>query len=50
MYNDLPENCKVTHCEECGICEKHCPYELKIVEKLKNAHNILTDNKSFFAV
>lgn len=45
QYNNLPENKKVTNCDLCGICEKHCPYNLKIMEKLQLAHSILADGK-----
>ncbi len=48
LYNELPEHQKVTRCDDCGRCEEHCPYELKIVEKLHQAHSTLTDEKSFF--
>ena len=48
LYNELPAHQKVTRCDDCGKCEEHCPYELKIVEKLHQAHSILTDEESFF--
>ena len=32
---------KASECEECGSCEEKCPYELPIIEKLKQAHELL---------
>ncbi|MBM3240913.1 hypothetical protein FJZ31_31915 [Candidatus Poribacteria bacterium] len=32
---------KASECEECGKCEEKCPYELPIIEKLKQAHELL---------
>jgi len=49
LYNELPDHKKVTECDECGICEKHCPYNLSIVEKLNQAHWVLTENKPLFS-
>ncbi|MCL5019291.1 MAG: aldo/keto reductase [Patescibacteria group bacterium] len=46
LYNGLPEHQKITECDRCGKCEEHCPYELKIVEKLIEAHAILRNDKS----
>ena len=45
LYNELPDHQKVTRCDDCGKCEEHCPYQLKIVEKLHNAHSILIEDK-----
>jgi predicted aldo/keto reductase-like oxidoreductase len=39
-YAALPV--KADECEECGKCEKKCPYELPIREMLKEAHKELT--------
>jgi len=49
LYNELPDHKKVTECDECGICEEHCPYNLSIVEKLNQAHWVLTENKPLFS-
>lgn len=32
---------KGDRCIECGKCEKKCPYELNIIPRLKEAHNLL---------
>lgn len=32
---------KADECGECGECEDKCPYELPIIEKLKQAHQLL---------
>jgi predicted aldo/keto reductase-like oxidoreductase len=42
MYNVLmaPEQ-KASNCEECGECEEKCPQEIKIIETLKEVHNLL---------
>ncbi len=50
LYNELPDYQKVTQCDDCGRCEEHCPYGLKTVKKLHEAHFTLTDEKSTFAV
>jgi len=49
LYNELPDHQKVTRCDDCRICEEHCPYGLKIVEKLQEAHSILAGEKTLFA-
>jgi len=42
-YADLKEEKKPTGCSECtGLCEKACPYGLKVKEKLVQAHEILS--------
>ncbi len=33
---------KADNCVECGECEEKCPYDLPIIEKLKEAHALLT--------
>ena len=35
---------KPSSCIECGVCEKKCPYNLKIREKLKKVVSIMEDN------
>ena len=32
---------KACECAECGECEEKCPYELPIIEKLQQAHQLL---------
>jgi predicted aldo/keto reductase-like oxidoreductase len=32
---------KADSCNECGKCEKECPYNLRIIELLKDTHKIL---------
>ena len=32
---------KASECEECGECETKCPYELPVMEMLKQAHELL---------
>ncbi len=32
---------KADACTECGLCEKECPYNLPIIELLKEAHKLL---------
>jgi len=49
LYNELPDYQRATQCDDCGICENHCPHQLKIVEKLKEAHSILAEEKTLFA-
>ena len=49
-YNKLPYHQKAKQCDECGKCEEHCPYELKIIEKILDAHSILTDEKTSLVV
>ena len=29
---------KADACEECGSCEESCPFDLKVIERLKKAH------------
>jgi uncharacterized protein len=31
-------------CSECGECEEKCPQKIKIVDKLKEAHKVLTES------
>jgi predicted aldo/keto reductase-like oxidoreductase len=33
---------KADSCVECGKCEEKCPYDLPIIEKLKEAHTLLS--------
>jgi len=40
-YAGLAEDQRVPACTECGICEKTCPNRLAIVDKLKEAHELL---------
>ena len=48
LYNDLADCQKVTQCDECRLCERNCPNQLAVVEKLKEAASILTDDQAHF--
>ncbi len=50
LYNELPDYQKAVRCDDCGRCEEHCPYGLKIVENIYHAHSLLTDNKPSVSV
>jgi hypothetical protein len=39
-YASLPF--KADACDECGECEKYCPFQIPIVERLKEIHRVLT--------
>jgi predicted aldo/keto reductase-like oxidoreductase len=39
-------NADASHCVSCGLCEKHCPQNLKIANLLKRIHPELSDLKS----
>jgi len=42
-YADLEDEKKPTNCSKCsGLCERACPFGLKVKEKLIQAHEILT--------
>ena len=49
LYKELPDYQKVTQCDDCGMCESHCQHQLKIMEKLQEAHSILAEEKTLFA-
>ena len=40
-YAAVPDDRRVTACNECGQCEQTCPNRLAIIEKLKEAHGLL---------
>jgi predicted aldo/keto reductase-like oxidoreductase len=40
-YRDYKIN--ASHCTECGLCLAECPYELPIIDLLKEAHVLLKD-------
>jgi predicted aldo/keto reductase-like oxidoreductase len=37
-------NIDASRCVSCGICQRHCPQNLKITDLLKTVHNELTKN------
>ncbi len=41
-YNAMPEGQKATACQECGACETACPQQIAIIDKLKEAHSVLS--------
>lgn len=44
MYNfALSATEKADQCVECGQCQEACPQHIEIIEKLKEAHKVLTD-------
>lgn len=40
-YAGLAEDQRAPACTECGVCERTCPNRLAIVDKLKEAHELL---------
>ncbi len=44
-YKKLDKN--YTNCTKCGLCEERCPYDLKIVDKLRLVHYKLGDGEIF---
>jgi predicted aldo/keto reductase-like oxidoreductase len=42
LYAALPGPQRATACTQCGLCQEACPSRLAIVEKLKEAHKLLT--------
>jgi uncharacterized protein len=40
-YAQLPSGQRVTACTACGQCQETCPNKLAIIEKLKEAHDLL---------
>ena len=48
LYNELADCQKVTQCDGCRLCERNCPNQLAIVEKLQEAASILTDDRAHF--
>ncbi|MBC7287444.1 MAG: aldo/keto reductase [Armatimonadetes bacterium] len=41
LYSRLPAQLRANACTECGACEKACPYGLRVVRLLKDAHRVL---------
>jgi len=48
LYNELADCQKVTQCDGCRLCERNCPNQLAILEKLQEAASILADNRVHF--
>jgi len=48
LYNELADCQKVTQCDGCRLCERSCPNQLAIFEKLQEAASILTDDRTHF--
>ena len=42
LYAAVPPDRQVTACTGCGACQRACPNRLAIVEKLREAHQLLT--------
>ncbi len=42
LYASLPEAKRFSACTNCGLCQQTCPNRLAIVEKLQEAHALLT--------
>jgi predicted aldo/keto reductase-like oxidoreductase len=48
LYNELADYQKVTQCDGCRLCERNCPNQLAVLEKLQEAALILTDDRAHF--
>jgi predicted aldo/keto reductase-like oxidoreductase len=48
LYSELADCQKVTQCDGCRLCERNCPNQLAVVEKLQEAASILTDDRAYF--
>ncbi len=46
LYNQLPGGIKASACDSCGKCEDVCPYDLKIINKIFEAHASLDNGAS----
>ena len=41
-YKKLNPEQTLSHCLNCGLCEKACPYQVSIQQRLKEAHRLLS--------
>lgn len=48
LYNELADCQKVRQCDGCRLCERNCPNQLAVVEKLQDADSILADDRVHF--
>ncbi|MBM6838768.1 4Fe-4S dicluster domain-containing protein, partial [Clostridium saudiense] len=42
-YNSMDEKSKATSCIKCGKCEKLCPQNIKIREKLEEVADVFSN-------
>ena len=48
LYSELADCQKVSQCDGCRLCERNCPNQLAVVDKLQEAASILTDGRTHF--
>lgn len=48
LYNELADCQKVRQCDGCRLCERNCPNQLAVVEKLQETASILADDRVHF--
>ena len=41
LYRELRPDQRASACDGCGLCERACPYGVKVVAKLAQAHQLL---------
>lgn len=46
-YNFIPENQRANNCIRCGICEEHCPQEIKISEWMPKVYSVLAEGQNY---